>query len=668
MAHARSESVFASIAAAGVGAVVLAANGHNLLGFVPAPDNTAAGPTTTGQSLRGAACHQQASAPKAAGAQSIAATGLCATTAAVVAARRRRGANRTAVTGIASPNEPSKEQTSKAMPYAAPVAASSVLPGDIGFDPLGLASFEGEYVDEVLKNFNVDFDRMRWYREAELMHGRVAMLAALNLLLRETFLSPALPDQLLEVEELSQFVQIMAILEAYRGYRLFVNTDQVAGDLGLGSLQGPTDEELAERQSKELQNSRVAMLAVAGMGAQYQVTGRAVGIDAEQVQSLETYLYGLTQQPQTPEVFDVAFPITIAALILDGVRRLSTSNEKKAENTIKQKSINFLKMGFGMQDPGVALPNGVIAGQAPQQLMMTEAQIKEYEENGVIMIKGGMKAWVEFLQRTTEYQIENPHFWSLVGRVSGLYDYIQRNTWMTNNGFRDFLYYSPLGHILSQLGRTEEIRVSTDMLLVNPNKGFGWHQDNQNGPIDFPDAMRWWVAMDPCGQDGFGAPEYLLGSHRNKTVSDEAVFVEREAGDLGDYQRSTTFIAEPGDLIIWDARCIHRIVAPPGQCWEEGTSRRAIGGTVAKAGTVYFNKGGASGISDLAGHDQVNGELLGGPYFPRIWPNRIPEEEKVRADGKIVGRSPAKMVDLAGTLASNAGKYVSFTKVVGKRT
>jgi len=205
------------------------------------------------------------------------------------------------------------------------------------------------------------------------------------------------------------------------------------------------------------------------------------------------------------------------------------------------------------------------------------------------------------------------------------------------------------------------------MLLVNPNKGFGWHQDNQNGPIDFPDAMRWWVAMDRCGQDDFGAPEYLCGSHRNESVSDDAVFVKLEDGDLSTFERKTKFVPEPGDLIIWDARTIHRIVAPPENQWVEGTQRRAIGGTVAKGGSMYYNKGGASGISDLAGHKQKNGEMLGSPYFPRIYPERVPEEEDLRARGGLVGRSPKKIVDLGVTLASNAGKYISFTKVVGKK-
>ncbi|CAE7579847.1 kif1 [Symbiodinium natans] len=181
--------------------------------------------------------------------------------------------------------------------------------------------------------------------------------------------------------------------------------------------------------------------------------------------------------------------------------------------------------------------------------------------------------------------------------------------------------------LVLMLAQTEEVRCSTDMLLVNPNRGFGWHQDNQNGPIEFDDAVRWWVAMDACGQDGIGAPEYLLGSHRNQSVSSDAVFVNLEDGDLSGFPRSTRYTPEPGDLIIWNARTIHRIVAPPGQKWVDGTQRRAIGGTMAKAGAKYINKGGASGISDLAGHDQKNGELLGGPYFPRIFPERVEEEE-----------------------------------------
>lgn len=588
--------------------------------------------------------------------------GLCVAAAAVTAPRR-------VLRKAVATGKEEKQVMSTALPWM-PVPAHlrnepthPDMVGDLGFDPLGFGA--DEYINEVLENFGLEFNAMRWYREAELMHGRVCMLAVFKVIVDSSF-----PGVMPKEEAISsstwELVQMMALLEAFRGYRLFVNQDAIAGDLGLGA--GPmtngwkmtwdmTLEELAEKQYRELQNGRLAMLAFAGMATQYLVTGNAVGF-ADNQQPF-SFIQGVDEVVNTN---DMILTFAGMAMAIDGVRRLSFP-----DRSIAGRALNVTKLQVGVQDPEVALPAGVTAGQAPQELKLTEEQIKQFEEDGVIMIKGGMKAWVKYLQKVTEDQIEKPHLWSLVGRMSGMYDYIQRNMWMTNDGFRDFLYYSPLGHVVSQLGRTEEVRCSTDMLLVNPNRGFGWHQDNQNGPIDFKDAIRWWVAMDACGQDGFGAPEYLLGSHRNESVSSDAVFVNLEDGDLTTFPRKTRYTPEPGDLIVWDSRTIHRIVAPPGQKWEAGTQRRAIGGTMAKAGATYINKGGASGISDLAGHNQQNGELLGGPYFPRIYPSRVKEEEECRANNGIVGRSPQKIVNLGVTLASNASKYVSFTKVVGKK-
>ena len=44
------------------------------------------------------------------------------------------------------------------------------------------------------------------------------------------------------------------------------------------------------------------------------------------------------------------------------------------------------------------------------------------------------------------------------------------------------------------------MRITTDLLMVNPNKGFKWHQDNQNGPVSFDDALRWWTWIPEEGQ------------------------------------------------------------------------------------------------------------------------------------------------------------------------
>ena len=75
--------------------------------------------------------------------------------------------------------------------------------------------------------------------------------------------------------------------------------------------------------------------------------------------------------------------------------------------------------------------------------------------------------------------------------------------------------------------------------------------------------MRWWVAMDKCGENDYGAPEYICGSHRNKSVSDSAVFVNLDDGDLLSFPKKTKYIPEPGDLIIWNARTSAPNPPPP---------------------------------------------------------------------------------------------------------
>ena len=130
----------------------------------------------------------------------------------------------------------------------------------------------------------------------------------------------------------------------------------------------------------------------------------------------------------------------------------------------------------------------------PETYDLTSSQIATLESEGVLLIKGAFDScWVDYLRAATKAQVEAPHFWSFAGTASKLYDYIQRNIWQTNAAFSNFYYHSAVGDILRQAGRTDEIRLSTDLLMVNPNKGFKWHQDNQNGPIKVEDGLRFWI-------------------------------------------------------------------------------------------------------------------------------------------------------------------------------
>ncbi len=172
--------------------------------------------------------------------------------------------------------------------------ATSELPGILApvgfFDPLGFA----EKADEAT---------MKRYREAELTHGRVAMLAAVGFLVGEkvegsSFLfdaqitGPAI-GHLAQVP-IGFWIALTVAIGAAEQTRATVGwvepenvpvdqpgllcPDYTPGDIGFDPLGlNPSDpEELNILQTKELQNGRLAMLATAGFMAQELVDGKGI--------------------------------------------------------------------------------------------------------------------------------------------------------------------------------------------------------------------------------------------------------------------------------------------------------------------------------------------------------------------------------------------------------
>ena len=139
---------------------------------------------------------------------------------------------------------------------------------------------------------------MNRYREAELTHGRVGMLASLGFLVQEKFHplfsgdgGPAI-QQIPNLPPFMWFAMTLGI-GIVEGYRVNVGwsspnepnhvfqklrADYVPGDLGFDprpQARGPG--RVREMQTKELQNGRLAMLAAAGFMAQEAVSGDTWG-------------------------------------------------------------------------------------------------------------------------------------------------------------------------------------------------------------------------------------------------------------------------------------------------------------------------------------------------------------------------------------------------------
>ena len=167
------------------------------------------------------------------------------------------------------------------------------LGGDLApvgyFDPAGLANGK-------------DVATLKMYREAELKHGRVCMLASAGVLTQELLTNPLGIDgpainhlDLVSTYFPEFFVLFLlgcAFVEGYSinnygesraevrgtGRNARLKDDSDPGDLGWDPL-GWYPEDPAEQQiirTKEIQNGRLAMLAVAGIVAQELTDGKEV--------------------------------------------------------------------------------------------------------------------------------------------------------------------------------------------------------------------------------------------------------------------------------------------------------------------------------------------------------------------------------------------------------
>eukprot|EP00746_Dinoflagellata_sp_MGD_P158117 gnl/MRDRNA2_/MRDRNA2_86393_c0_seq2.p1 gnl/MRDRNA2_/MRDRNA2_86393_c0~~gnl/MRDRNA2_/MRDRNA2_86393_c0_seq2.p1 ORF type:complete len:349 (+),score=79.68 gnl/MRDRNA2_/MRDRNA2_86393_c0_seq2:90-1049(+) len=186
--------------------------------------------------------------------------------------------------------EQSKEEILKVETPEEVLKAGALPP--LGFwDPLGLAT-------------NLPKGRLLFYREVELKHGRVCMLASLGILVQEQF-HPLFGGDIdvpsyiaFQAVPLSAFwVAVSAAIaipevgfsiptfntptdggDYIDAYTFTMKTNRIPGDLGYDPLGlKPSDpEEFLAMQNKEINNGRLAMIATAGMLAQELATGQKI--------------------------------------------------------------------------------------------------------------------------------------------------------------------------------------------------------------------------------------------------------------------------------------------------------------------------------------------------------------------------------------------------------
>jgi len=193
---------------------------------------------------------------------------------------------------------------STAIPYEdAPAILDGSLVGDVGFDPCFLTSRADSMADYFNGIFNgaVNLDGLSWYREAELMHGRICMVAVLGFIApgfgtingnewtgfdAYSYKNPLEAFTSAPSLALFQIFAFMSILE-FRRINIITSTGSSylpgsSQDWGQGDGRwnpfnfNYTPEQYKEKQLQELKHARLAMIGFLGVVFQAGASGESV--------------------------------------------------------------------------------------------------------------------------------------------------------------------------------------------------------------------------------------------------------------------------------------------------------------------------------------------------------------------------------------------------------
>ena len=186
---------------------------------------------------------------------------------------------------------------STALPWKdRPAGLDGSMIGDAGFDPFGYSEFE----QQTFLVGGKSIPNLAWYREAEIAHGRVSMLAVVGFFFpnfahwpgneqlgADVFANTNALEAAKQIPTAGwlQIIATIGFIEKFHIEKL-MNGSAGTGDIGLGqrSDYNPfgfnySDEEYEEKQLQELKHCRRAMLASAGLILQNAVS--KVGISEQ---------------------------------------------------------------------------------------------------------------------------------------------------------------------------------------------------------------------------------------------------------------------------------------------------------------------------------------------------------------------------------------------------
>ncbi|EPN6624759.1 phytanoyl-CoA dioxygenase family protein [Raoultella ornithinolytica] len=257
--------------------------------------------------------------------------------------------------------------------------------------------------------------------------------------------------------------------------------------------------------------------------------------------------------------------------------------------------------------------------------------INSYQQDGVVLLKGVFRPWIESLAAGVSELMANPseygHARTVVPKDGSAPFFQDYCNWSRIPDFERFVLHSPAAEIAAALMQSKTATFFHEHTLVKPPGGSTvtpWHHDQPYYCVEGQQNVSFWIPLDPVAEAI--SLRCIRGSHRwgdefsPTRFNGSKLYAHsrfKELPDIDAHQDDYDIVSwalEPGDAVAFHYRTLH---GARGNA--TARARRVFSARWVGDDATFADRGGVTSppFPELTLKD---GEALVSPLFPRVWP------------------------------------------------
>lgn len=262
--------------------------------------------------------------------------------------------------------------------------------------------------------------------------------------------------------------------------------------------------------------------------------------------------------------------------------------------------------------------------------LITQEHIDSFQRDGVVLVKGFFRDYVETIRRGIETNMAEPGEYAaenLKDGESGRFfdDYCN---WTRIPEFEAVVRRSPAAEVAAELMRSRRVQMFHDHVLVKEpgtSKPTPWHQDAPYYFVEGDQTVSFWSPMDPVSDASLRC---VAGSHTWKKpvlptrwLSEEDFYAGEDAympvpDPDAENMPVVEWPMEPGDAVAFHFRTLHGARGNTASTRRRAFSLRLVGDDAR-----YVERPGPTS-PPFPGHGMSEGQTLREDWFPTIYEAR----------------------------------------------